>query len=256
MIFYCAGVLIMIEWTHRKEQGDRNMPTSFGTILRRLRNELGYNQETVAAFMESRGYPATKQAISRWERGLNLPNAKQFLCLCAIYQVKDVCAVFGEERLSFDASVLNREGREKVETYIRDLVATGLYGIQSNIIPFRTRRPLYDLPASAGTGQFLDSNRYEMIDTSDPLAQNANFGVRIAGDSMEPQFHDGEIVWVQQRPEIEPGEIGIFFLNGEAYIKMFEKSDDACRLVSLNPDYAPIEIGAGDDLRVFGKVLY
>ena len=49
---------------------------------------------------------------------------------------------------------------------------------------------LFDLPVSAGTGQFLDSDRFSEIEVGDEVAANADFGVRVAGDSMEPLYLD------------------------------------------------------------------
>ena len=43
-----------------------------------------------------------------------------------------------------------------------------------------------------------------------------------SGDSMEPEFHDGQIAWVLQQESVANGEIGIFALNGEAYIKKLQ----------------------------------
>jgi phage repressor protein C with HTH and peptisase S24 domain len=115
--------------------------------------------------------------------------------------------------------------------------------------------PVYDLPASAGTGVFLDSSDYEMVQVGSEVPVNANFGVRVSGDSMEPFYHDQQIVWVQQQPTLNDSEIGIFLLNGQAYIKQWRTSDKGARLVSLNRAYSPIAIQEEDELRTFGKVL-
>ena len=43
---------------------------------------------------------------------------------------------------------------------------------------------------------------------------------------MEPEFHDGQIAWVLQQESVANGEIGIFALNGEAYIKKLQNDKD------------------------------
>lgn len=48
----------------------------------------------------------------------------------------------------------------------------------------------------------------------------------VSGDSMEPEFHSGEIVWVSQQDTLCDGEIGIFGLNNEAYIKKLKRYAD------------------------------
>ena len=232
------------------------MQTDFGKTLRALRKQFDYNQTEVSHMMAALNCPATKQSISRWEQGTNLPNAIQFLSLCTIYHVNDVRAVFGANRLPFIHDALNREGREKVEAYAQDLIASGRYVIKENVLIFPKRKiPLYDMPVSAGTGQFLDSSDFQMVETDDPVAQSANFGVRIVGDSMEPEYHDGGIIWIQQQQELEDGEVGIFFLNGDAYLKMLRRTPKKIQLVSFNSEYKPKDVGPYDEFRVFGKVL-
>ena len=87
------------------------------------------------------------------------------------------------------------------------------------------------------------------------LPEDTTFGVRISGDSMEPEFHDGQIAWVLQQESVANGEIGIFALNGEAYIKKLQNDKDGIFLISLNEKYAPIPVGEDDRLDIFGKVL-
>lgn len=72
---------------------------------------------------------------------------------------------------------------------------------------------------------------------------------------MEPEFHDGQIAWVLQQESVANGEIGIFALNGEAYIKKLQNDKDGIFLISLNEKYSPIPVGEDDRLDIFGKVL-
>lgn len=77
----------------------------------------------------------------------------------------------------------------------------------------------------------------------------------VSDDSMEPEFHSGEIAWVSQQDTLCDGEIGIFGLNNEAYIKKLKRYADRLYLVSLNSKYSPIEIKESDRLDVFRKVV-
>ena len=87
------------------------------------------------------------------------------------------------------------------------------------------------------------------------LPEDTTFGVRISGDSMEPEFHDDQIAWVMQQEYVANGEIGIFSLNGDAYIKKLQNDKNGIFLISLNEKYAPIKVGENDRLDIFGKVL-
>ena len=114
---------------------------------------------------------------------------------------------------------------------------------------------MFTLPASAGTGEFLDSDDSEIIEVGDEVPTDADFGIRIHGDSMEPQFINGQIVWVKQTSELYSGDIGIFYLNGDAYCKKLAQEKNKTYLVSLNQKYEPIEINRDSNFEVFGKVI-
>ena len=162
---------------------------------------------------------------------------------------------FGEYKLPLRDAIEPRS-RAKVEEFADILVASGRFRVHDNVVPFVQRSmPVYDLPASAGTGVFLDSSEYEMVPVGAEVPVNANFGVRVSGDSMEPSYHDQQVVWVQQQPTLMDGDIGIFVLNGQAYIKQWQSSSKGTSLISLNPAYSPIPIHESDELRTFGKVL-
>lgn len=116
---------------------------------------------------------------------------------------------------------------------------------------------VYDLPASAGNGQFLDSSDFTMIDFPiDTIPRSTSFGVRIRGDSMIPTIKDGEIVFVKRQPTLLDGEIGIFVLNGDVFCKRYRRSGEDVFLESDNKDnHQPIHITETDDLRLLGLVV-
>ena len=65
------------------------------------------------------------------------------------------------------------------------------------IIPFSRFIDVYENAVSAGTGNFLVDGPKETIQlTKDIIPESASFGVKISGDSMEPEFEDGQIAWV------------------------------------------------------------
>ena len=117
-------------------------------------------------------------------------------------------------------------------------------------------RPIYELRVSAGTGQFLDSNDYEI--RAFPAADvppDSTFGVIISGDSMEPKYYDGEIAFAKQDPDFAVGDIGIFVLDNDGYIKQLAETESGRVLRSFNSQYPDIPITEFSDLRVVGKVV-
>ena len=109
------------------------------------------------------------------------------------------------------------------------------------------------LKVSAGTVEPLIDDTYHdflKVKRSD-LTEEANFAVQISGNSMLPRFKDKEWVLVRSQPDVEIGEIGIFIIDGNGYIK--ERAAD--RLVSINPEYDDIFFKENQDIKCKGLVI-
>ena len=111
----------------------------------------------------------------------------------------------------------------------------------------------YDHPASAGTGQYLNDVRVEQIEL--PVDVDADFVIPIKGDSMEPDYHDGDLVFIQTSVDLNNGVIGVFNYNGDAYIKQLVIDKDQAYLHSLNPAYKDMPITPETDFRIIGEVV-
>ena len=103
--------------------------------------------------------------------------------------------------------------------------------------------------AAAGFGYNLsDSDEWEEIQVVDsPEAQRADFAVEVDGDSMEPDFRNGDIALIKFDPDVPVGEVGLFVLDGMGYIKERGKK----KLISRNPEYPDIE----GEARCIGLVI-
>lgn len=227
------------------------MDYSIGKIIARLRREQSLSQKDIAQLLSLRGVEVTNQAISKWEKGVSQPNAAQFLLLCRILEVEDISGEFLGRGL---ASGLNSAGREKLAEYAQLLHLSHMYSSETLVNEPRYL-PLYDLAVSAGTGQFLSDSSHELLEVGGSVPQNADFGVRVAGNSMEPRFYDGQTVWVHQCDTLQSGEIGVFIYDGNAYLKRLIRERGRVLLRSLNASYSDIPAVLEDSLRVMGKAL-
>lgn len=119
----------------------------------------------------------------------------------------------------------------------------------SNVYPL----PYFRAGVSAGSGIFILGNEAEDKIEIPNIAEykDADYAIDVNGRSMEPLYEDGDIVLVSQRSEIRAGDIGVFIVNGNAFIKELGKGE----LISHNPDFPNITIHEGDNVVCMGKVI-
>ena len=133
--------------------------------------------------------------------------------------------------------------------------------------------PVSELPVSAGLGAFLEGEMFQQIQVpASSVPAGAEFGIYVSGDSMEPRYHSGQIVWVKRCEELACGDIGIFVYDDCGYLKKYdEHTPDKTQaefltdsygvvhnqpvLVSLNTKYSPILISPEQRFEIVGKVL-
>lgn len=238
---------------------------SIGQIIVKYRKKAGLSQVELAEKLAEEGIDVTNRAVSAWEKDKFDPGSRAFLTICRILSVPDVMEELFGSNPADPLSALNDEGKKKALDYIDMLMHPVSYMKEDNIIPFpapvrkeekhlRALR-LYDIRVSAGTGNMLDSDYYTMIDVEEDRAAGADFAVTISGDSMEPAFHDHQMVFVHQQDTLDDGETGIFALNGNAYIKKLKNDKKGIFLISLNKKYDPIPVHPEtDSFRIFGRV--
>ena len=233
------------------------MNNSIGERLYELRRGLGISQRGLADELGRLGIRVTNQAVSKWENGATLPNARQFLALCQILKVTDVQAVFlGRSENDFLGG-LNALGIKKLGEYAELLRLSGLYdeSVEVPVLAEQRSLPVYSLSNAVSGGHFLDSGEYVLMEVGEEVSLAANFGVRMAGDSMEPDYHDGDIVWMRQQQELFDGEVGVFLYKNGAFLKRLRDRVGGIRLQSVNRSYPDIVVTEPQSLRVLGYAV-
>ncbi|MDQ7201246.1 LexA family transcriptional regulator [Staphylococcus pseudintermedius] len=108
--------------------------------------------------------------------------------------------------------------------------------------------------ASAGSGETLIDG-VEFTTQYNGHIPNHDFALQVNGDSMEPLFEDKEIIFIDKTKQINSGQIGIFVIDGEAYLKKVFINEEGIRLVSLNSKYPDLHFDSSHDIKVAGKVI-
>ena len=233
-----------------------------GNQIKTFRKSAGFTQDELAKRLNT-----TKQTISRYEKGDRKANQDMLFELCDIFGVSiddffpsqnetlqspttsPIQTIYDELNPPRQVKVLNyaerqlKEQRNEEETKGNEVSeAIQLYSYD-----------YYDHPASAGTGQYLNDVRVERIEL--PVDIDADFVIPIKGDSMEPDYHDGDLVFIQTSVDLNNGVIGVFNYNGDAYIKQLVIDKDQAYLHSLNPVYKDMPITTETDFRIIGEVV-
>ena len=155
-------------------------------------------------------------------------------------------------RKAMRGKALETVATEAVGVASSDTAPKGIVLTEATEMFKRRSIPLYDLPVSAGVGEFLSESQGE--DIWIPKTQRtdkAKFALRISGDSMEPKYRSGDVLLIEETPSVAVGELGIFVLDGMGYFK--EYAGNALR--SLNPAYAPIMLKDFERVECYGRVV-
>lgn len=104
-----------------------------------------------------------------------------------------------------------------------------------------------------------DPDDWEELEKS-LMTSGEYFGLRVRGDSMETEFHDGDIVIVRKQDTADEGDIVVVTENGHAgTVKKIHYRADGITLIALNPDYPPIKYTAEEcrtiPVLIAGKVV-
>jgi len=66
------------------------------------------------------------------------------------------------------------------------------------------------------------------------------YALRVVGDSMLPEFSDGQIVIVDPAYPLSSGAFVVVDYGGEVILGQYRVEDERKRLLFLNADYAPL----------------
>lgn len=144
--------------------------------------------------------------------------------------------------------------------------------MKNNIIKFeapkskKRKQPVFSSPVSAGFPIYVQKDEHleelEIVNAVAVINADTSVIFNIEGNSMQPEFNDGDAVIVdtllhkQLPPNGLNNKMVIARLNGDFIIKTFRKTNKGILLIPSNPEYKEIMVSPYDDFEVFGVVLY
>ena len=235
----------------------------FTEKLKSLRGSRGINQLELA-----RALGVARTTISGWERGSGEPNVEQIKQIAEYFKISADELLETEEKFIpvFDPETkqhailikkyraLDEHGKKMVDFTLTEEYNRLYPPIKSTRAEQRTIEIDFvdNALASAGIGELMgDVNREKISVPETPTTRRADFAIRVRGDSMEPDYYDDDIVLVHRTAYVPDGEIGIFVVDGETYIKKAGKN----RLISINPEYDDIIGTEETEIYTMGLVI-
>ena len=239
---------------------ERELAIYSGNVIRELRNSMGLTQKELG-----KKVGVSNSAIANYEKGFRAPLQDTLFKLAETFNVSvNKFFPYDFESRSSDspllsqitdtAAKLHEPRQKKVLTFAQDQLDEQ-EGRVEEVLSY------YDFTCygavSAGTGEWLEEEQKEKVSLPSSIVPHHpfDFVLRVNGDSMEPLFKNHEYVFVKKVDEVRNGQIGVFIVDGEAYLKKVYVEKDHLRLVSLNKAYDDLVFDDKNEIKAVGVVV-
>ena len=178
-------------------------------------------------------------AVSRWEKGKSFPDM----------------AIAGEVAKLYGCTIDDLMRGEKKEP-LREVE----YVPSDRTKKFIRVPVLGRIPAGIPIEAIEDVEDWEDFPISETVQGRQYFGLKIKGDSMEPEYRDGDTIIVQQQERCNSGDDCAVMVNGDdATFKRVRLQENGMTLQPLNSKYEPRYFSANEvqslPVRILGVVV-
>lgn len=230
-----------------------------GQVIRQYRRKAHMEQQDVGKQLGCSG-----NAIGGWETGRNGPSLDVIPRLCEvlnipIYELMGIPAPEPtlperDARSLANLRALNDYNRQTADQLVLRLLAEQDQAEQRTLRQYHSRLPYVDqLCPAAGPG--APAPDYAEPETlylrASRASESSDVIMKVNGNSMEPGYPDGCRVFVNTGEETPIGEVGVFIVDGEFFIK--QRQADC--LYSLNRSHADIRFHENMDIKHYGRVI-
>ena len=224
--------------------------------IRFYRERAGMEQKTLAKLIG-----VTGNAVSNWENGRGRPDINLLPDICRalnvtmydLFDMEDPSIRYsaGDQIFLDQYKQLSPGHRMAVDQMVDTLLKVQI----AESVPLIRRLTFYQKSLAAGLG-----DPTEIDDEGQPIflyasreVDRADCVFTVNGDSMEPEYHNGDMVLVSRipdAPDLQPGEVGAFIVGNETYIKVYREEG----LESLNPKYPIMHFHDAESVYLIGRV--
>ncbi|WP_303753299.1 XRE family transcriptional regulator [Enterococcus sp. S86.2] len=189
-----------------------------------------------------------RTTVSRWRSGERSPKMAKLSEIADVFNV-DARIFVGEMPVS-DISTIYNQLDQKRQAKVYNFADRQLREQNKKVVPLVGQTAANPTELTYG-----DETYDETVETNVP--KSADFALVVKGDSMEPIFADGSIVFYKQQDDVENGEIAVVEIDGNGVTLKkvyFNYDDETVILRSLNDKYED-RVLHPDEVRIIGKVV-
>ncbi|MBQ8094639.1 MAG: helix-turn-helix domain-containing protein [Clostridia bacterium] len=240
--------------------------SSYGTIIHNARIAKKMSQQELG-----KAIGVHYKSIANWEAGKSSPDLACTARLCealdlpvdSLFGIKPGFDVSPEEKAHLKTlRLLSASGRRAVRLMTQSLyeaeqaenqTADSYETEDTSVKLIRCEMMSGWLAAGPDTGTDEEITSEPVYLNASESIRQADCIIRVNGDSMKPDFCNGDYVLVQRlysSSDLNYGEIGAFSIGNENYIKRYERDG----LHSINPDFPVMKFSDDDSLRLIGRV--
>lgn len=192
-----------------------------GEMIRTRRESRGMTQAQLA---DAAGISAS--AIGMYERGDRRPKKDIIEALADVFNVPKWAILYREDEVR---------------------------PIANNLIPM-SEMPHHKVPLIGSVAAGIPILAEEEYDVYIDAPSKADYALRVEGDSMTPNYLDGDIVYIKQQPDVNDGQVAVVLCDDSATLKHVYHQQNGLLLISDNPDYSPMSITSDEynTIRVLG----
>ncbi|RNH93722.1 XRE family transcriptional regulator [Staphylococcus aureus] len=228
-----------------------------GNKIRYYRTKLNLTQDQLGEKLNTK-----KATISNYETGYRTPKQDDLFEIAHILNISiddlfparninhnDITSIYSKLTPPRQKNVLNYANEQLDEQNTKGDNIVDINSYKQDKTPVNVNGCV-----SAGVGERLHDETLFTEMVKAPIPPH-DLALKVNGDSMEPMFKDGEIIFVEKTHNIKNGQIGIFIIEEEAYVKKVFVEDDRLTLVSLNKKYRDLHFYRNESVRLVGKVI-
>lgn len=194
-----------------------------------------------------------KSTVRKWENGMieNMGRDK----IVALSKALDISPL---DILGMSEKDLPKSSIETIYNQLEKPRQTKVYNFAEQQLEEQNRKvvPLFGTTAANPTElSYGDINMEDTIEINVP--KKAECALVVKGDSMEPEYQNGDIVFYKSQPAVENGEMAIVEIDGDGVTLKkvyYNYDDDKVVLRSLNGKYEDRELEP-ERVRILGKVV-